>query len=124
MRIFIVDNDVILSRVWQRRFSREHEVEVSNSVTDAVDKVVGGYVPDIVLLDLRLNGADASGITVYNKIREMLDVSIPVIMITGLMDTVKLYQEAVSIVERDMQTRLLEKPVDIGVIKTYIVKGF
>lgn len=123
MKILIVENNVILSSVWSRRFGKDHDVALAKNVKEALDFLDKNYQPDLVLLDLRLNGPNASGILVYEEIRKACDSKVPVLIITGLEDSVPLYQQACKISEIDEYTHLYQKPIDINIIKRYLSNG-
>lgn len=116
MNILIVENDAAVSRIWAYWFSRTHTVRVAHTSQEA-QKLIDELLPDLVFLDLRLNGPDSSGLEVYSYLRKRLNEDIPIIFITGLEYNVDLFQQAQTIVEHDkeagLQTSLLKKPVNI-----------
>jgi CheY-like chemotaxis protein len=117
MDILIVENDIIVTRMWARKLSKEHSVRIADSVIEA-EKEVRSKMPDLVILDLRLNGPTNSGLDIYGLIRQELKQTIPIIFITGLAYSVDLFQKAQAFTKADFQadiiTRLVEKPVGIN----------
>ena len=132
MDILIVENDAIVTKMWSKKLSKEktlkvgdtqvkikHSVRVAESVKRAKEEIALKS-PDLVLLDLRLNGPKHSGLNVYQFIRDELKDDIPIIFITGLAYSVELFQRAEAFVESDnargITTQLLEKPVRINAL--------
>lgn len=129
MDILIVENDAIVAKVWSRKLSKPQSIEqegkeivVSHStrVAESVERAkeeISRKMPDLVLLDLRLNGPKHSGLQVYEYIRKELHDSIPIIFITGLAYSVDLFKKAEDAVSLDksvgIYTSLVEKPVYI-----------
>jgi len=117
MKILIVENDVIVGKIWRKWLSRLHEVRSAESAATALE-AIDEELPDLVILDLRLNGPNpaSSGLRVFNYLREKAN-NIPVIFITGLEYNVELYQEAKKISENDsgagINTELVRKPISI-----------
>lgn len=116
MEILIVENDAIVAKMWSMKLSKKHSVRTATSVQQAKD-MLNEYRPDVVLLDLRLNGPRHSGLQVYELIRGVKKDDIPIIFITGLAYSVELFQQAKKFVESDsargLRTTMLEKPVNI-----------
>jgi|WetSurMetagenome_2_1015567.scaffolds.fasta_scaffold436602_1 two-component system, NtrC family, nitrogen regulation response regulator NtrX len=117
MDILIVENDTVVTRVWSKKLSKEHTVRIAASVPQAVEEIQK-KLPDLVILDLRLNGPTNSGLNVYEFIRFELDKDTPIIFITGLAYSVDLYQKAESVTEADTKsqvfTRFMEKPIKLS----------
>lgn len=116
MKVLIVENDEVVTRIWSRWFSVHHEVRIALCVADAL-KLIREEMPEIVLLDLRLNGPTHSGLTVYEHIRNELGKDIPIIFITGLEYNVDLFKKAEhrvnSDMERGLSTKMVQKPISI-----------
>jgi CheY-like chemotaxis protein len=100
-----------------------HDVTEAFSVSDAVDVLQMGYVPDMMILDLRLNGPQSSGLTVYDKLRQFAP-HIPVMVITGLEEDVPLYRQAYAIAVKDPNMLILRKPINLRVVEGYIEHEF
>jgi CheY-like chemotaxis protein len=117
MDILIVENDVIVTKMWSKKLSDSHEVRVAISVAEARTKIAE-KMPDLVILDLRLNGPTNSGLNVYEFIRNELDEDTPIIFITGLAYSVDLFKKAQAFTESDslagVTTRMVEKPIRIN----------
>ena len=119
MDILIVENDTIVAKMWNKKLSKEHTVRTAESVMRAKEEIAE-KVPDLVLLDLRLNGPKHSGLNVYEFIRQELKGNTPIIFITGLAYSVELFQKAEIFTEADraagIKTSLIEKPVPINAL--------
>lgn len=130
MDVLIVENDAIVAKVWSRKLSKPqqikegdkvititHTVRIAESVERAKEEIAS-CMPDLVLLDLRLNGPKHSGLQVYEYIRRELNDKIPIIFITGLAYSAELFQHAEGFVDADnsagIRTSLVEKPVYIN----------
>jgi CheY-like chemotaxis protein len=117
MDILIVENDVIVRKLWSKKLAHQHVVRIAESVVRAKEEI-GKKIPDLVILDLRLNGPTNSGLNVYEFIRKELRGHTPIIFITGLAYSVDLFQRAKAFVNSDavagLATRLVEKPVRIN----------
>jgi len=58
-RILIVDDDAFLLDMYSLKFSQKgFQVTTSPGTLDALDKLRGGYVPDILLIDLVMPAMD------------------------------------------------------------------
>lgn len=68
-RILIVDDDPLISRVLDRLLSREYSTVTENSARDALARIAGGEVFDLVLCDLMMPEMD--GRTFYEEVRAM-----------------------------------------------------
>lgn len=116
MRVLIVENDAVVTKLWERWLSDFYTVEIANSVDLAIESIKRN-MPDIVLLDLRLNGPTNSGLEVYEYIRRELEKDTPIIFITGLEFNIDLYKKAEEKVEIDIQrglcTSMVQKPISI-----------
>lgn len=52
-QIFIVDDDAFLVDMYALKFSQgDFKVETSRSTSDALERLRGGYVPDVMVIDL------------------------------------------------------------------------
>lgn len=116
MRLLIVENDLIVTRVWSRYFSRSFEVDIAYQSAEAIE-LVKKNIPDVVFLDLRLNGPNKTGMEVYNFIRNELKSNTAIFFITGLESGVEVYKQAIIATEKDSNssyvTQLIKKPVSI-----------
>lgn len=58
-KIFIVDDDAFLLEMYASRFEQaKYEVETAASGEQALEKIHGGLIPDIMLLDVVMPGVD------------------------------------------------------------------
>src|SRR2546423_11288798 len=82
-RVLVVEDDAPLAATLERVLLAEgHEVELTRDGLDAVRRA-RARVPDLVVLDLMLPGAD--GITVCRRMRET--AQFPILMLTALSGT-------------------------------------
>src|SRR6058998_619060 len=82
-RVLVVEDDAPLAATLERVLVAEgHEVEVTGDGLDAVRRA-RARVPDLVVLDLMLPGAD--GVTVCRRMRET--AQFPILMLTALSGT-------------------------------------
>jgi len=116
MNVLIVENDEVVTRLWNRWLSTKHEVAIAFSVEEALVEIKN-KMPDLVLLDLRLNGPTNSGMTVYEHIRNELKKDTPIIFVTGLEFNIDLFKQAEHRVDvdqaRGVVTQMVQKPVSI-----------
>ncbi len=67
-KVLIVDDDKFLINMYSIKFNkREFEVNSAMSGEDAISKLKGGYIPDIILLDIVMPGMD--GFEILEAIR-------------------------------------------------------
>lgn len=116
MKVLIVENDDVVTKLWERWLSNFYTVEIAKSVDIALE-AIKREIPEIVLLDLRLNGPTNSGLKVYDYIREELGKETPIIFITGLEYNVDLFKQAEEKVFKDQEvgllTQMVQKPISI-----------
>ncbi|MBI1975443.1 MAG: response regulator [Candidatus Vogelbacteria bacterium] len=68
-KVLIVDDDQFLLDMYAMKFGEENfEVTVSPRSQDALDKLEGGFVPDIMLIDIVM--PDMDGFELIGQIRE------------------------------------------------------
>jgi len=117
MKVLIVENDDVVTKLWERWLSNFYTVEIAKSVDIALE-AIKREIPEIVLLDLRLNGPTNSGLKVYDYIREELGKETPIIFITGLEYNVDLFKQAEEKVFKDQEvgllTQMVQKPISIN----------
>jgi CheY-like chemotaxis protein len=116
MNLLIVENDVVVSKVWKKTFGKRFNVFQVYHAPEAIGMLQNTSI-DLVILDLRLNGPTPSGLEVYNYIRQNMQSDIPIAFITGLEDNVDLYKQAELATEIDrtnsLFTVLVKKPIRI-----------
>jgi two-component system response regulator AtoC len=114
-RILVVDDEALLARSLDRSLTRAgHEVEVARTAPEAL-QAVERERPDLVLLDLKLAGAD--GLEVLDSIAQ-LDPSILVVVMTA-------YSSIPSAVEamRRGAVDYLSKPLDLDVLQLAVTRA-
>ncbi len=68
-KILLVDDDSFLLDMYALRFSQANfHVETAMNVDQVFEKIKGGYIPDILLLDVVMPGSD--GFEILEKINE------------------------------------------------------
>lgn len=103
-KILIVDDDVNACLLLKSFLEElDHDIIVSHSGADALEKV-NNLKPDIMLLDLIMNGID--GMEVLRRVR-LFDKNIGIIMVSAVMNE-KICQEAL---EKGAD-EFITKPVD------------
>lgn len=114
-KVLLVDDEVeFASALAERLQLRNYEVKTANNALEALG-LIHGFLPDVVILDLRIPGMD--GIETLRTIKK-LDPTIEVIMLTGHGD--------MKSVEEGMKSGAFEyimKPVDIGELTPKIDKA-
>ena len=123
MDILIVENDIVVTKMWSKKLSKGHDVRIAESVMQAKEEIAK-KMPDLVILDLRLNGPTNSGLNVYDFIRGELQENTPIIFITGLAYSVDLFQRAQQLTSMDdlsgIVTKLVEKPIRINELSSLV----
>lgn len=116
MNLLIVENDVVVSKVWKKTFGKKFDVFQVYHAPEAIS-LLNQEPVDLVILDIRLNGPSPSGMEVHSYIRDNMNSDIPIAFITGLEDNVDLYQQAAQATKLDREkslfTVLVKKPVRI-----------
>lgn len=115
-KVLLVDDEKeFASALAERLQLRNYEVKTASNALEALG-IVNSFLPDVVLLDLKIPGMD--GIETLKAIKKF-DSSIEVIMLTGHGDTRS--------VEEGMKSGAFEyimKPVDIGELTIKINKAW
>ncbi len=95
LKVFIVDDDSFLLRMYSRKFKNDgFEVDTASGSQEALDKLENGAAPDIILLDVIMPGMD--GLAMLKNMRERsLAEGALVIMLTnqGQSDDIDAAQE-------------------------------
>ncbi len=116
MNLLIVENDIVVSKVWKKTFGKKFNVFQVYHAPEAIELLQHTEI-NLVILDLRLNGPSPSGMEVYNYIRTNMQSNIPIAFITGLEDNVDLYKQAEVATQIDQNnslfTVLVKKPIRI-----------
>ena len=85
-KIFLIDDDSFLLNMYSLKFGKSNfEVNSSQSGAEAITKLKGGYVPDIMLLDIIMPSMD--GLELLAEIRnQKLAPNATIIMLTNQSD--------------------------------------
>lgn len=79
--IFVIDDDDIMAESIGR--SAGEKVEIFSNVIEAMNKISEGDIPDLIFLDILLDGPD--GFTFLNEMVSYEDVSkIPIVIVSSL----------------------------------------
>lgn len=79
--IFIIDDDEIMAECLLN--ATKKEAQVFNNAIDAMQKISDGIIPDLIFLDILLDGPD--GFTFLNELVSYGDTgSIPVVVVSSL----------------------------------------
>lgn len=82
-KILIVDDDKFLLNMYSIKFAKsEFEVNTANSSDDALGKIEGGFIPDIILLDIIMPGLDGFGFLQAFRERKLAP-SAAIVMLTN-----------------------------------------
>jgi CheY-like chemotaxis protein len=115
-KLLLVENDLVVLKVWNKYFAREYEVFLAEHVPEAKE-ILNTQPIDMIILDLRLNGPTPNGLEIYHYVRETLQSNIPITFVTGFTSGTELYNAAEILTEKDIGrgkfTRLIEKPIEI-----------
>ena len=121
--LLIVENDTIVTKIWANYFTQYYNVKRAHSVKEAMH-MLEISLPDAIILDLRLNGPEDSGLNVYSYVRNVCGSSIPIIFVTGLDSDTLLYNEANDLAKTDdqkgMYTKLFAKPIKLSVLEPIV----
>lgn len=80
--IFVIDDDDIMAECVVRAVNRK-EVQVFSSAIEAMNEIAGGNVPEMIFLDILLDGPD--GFTFLQDLVSYADTAvIPVVIISSL----------------------------------------
>lgn len=83
-KILIIDDDKFLLDMYAMKFDgKGFTIESSMNASDSLAKIVGGYHPDVILLDLVMPGLDGFGFLDEMKKKELMN-SIKVIVFSNL----------------------------------------
>jgi DNA-binding NtrC family response regulator len=114
-RVLIIDDEPTICRSLSLLLKDTYDVETAECGEAALEILEKRSLPDIVLLDVMMPGAD--GLSILKKLKET-DAKIPVIMLTGA-SNVKGAVEAIKLGAVDY----LSKPFDIAELKGAIQEG-
>lgn len=108
-RILVVDDETaILEGMKVLLEANGHVVAVAGSVDDAVDNIIGGFRPDVVVTDYRLpygrNGAE-----VIDRVRHASGHIIPCVVLTGDTEIVAASLPATTLMHKPVDPRDLEQ---------------
>lgn len=116
--ILIVENDHFVTKMYQRKLSKNYQVRIADNVKAGID-ALKYKMPDLIILDLRLNGPTSSGLQVYDYARQQSKC--PVLFITGLEYNDDLYVKALNLVEHDneaaIHSLIMRKPIEISMLQ-------
>jgi DNA-binding response OmpR family regulator len=88
-KILIVEDDIFIKDIYQMRFSQENFlVEGANDGIGALEILKGGYLPDVILLDIMM--PKMGGVETLKKIKENAAwKEIPIMMLTNISEKEK-----------------------------------
>ncbi len=82
-KIFLIDDDKFLLDMYALKFTNAgYEVETSESTDGALKKIQGGYIPDVMLVDIVMPGMDGLEFVMAMR-KEKLAPKTVVIMLTN-----------------------------------------
>lgn len=80
-RVLVVENNDGVREMLTYRLSPTYRVETARDGRAAWERLRGGDVPDLVLLDIKMPRMD--GFTLLERLREDLDADVPVIVVSS-----------------------------------------
>lgn len=81
--IFVIDDDKIMAECIARATKRPSETQIFTNAIDAMTEIAAGHVPDLIFLDVLLDGPD--GFTFLNELLSYQDTArIPVVIVSSL----------------------------------------
>ncbi|MBV9950115.1 MAG: hybrid sensor histidine kinase/response regulator, partial [Myxococcales bacterium] len=115
-RLLFIDDERFIGNAFQRALSRDHEVVVVQSAVDALTRLTGGDVYDLILCDV--NMPVMTGVEFYERVAATWPELAPrIVMITGGGE----HRTRVFAASRDVP--LLEKPLDIDQVKMLLAES-
>ena len=81
--IFVIDDDEIMRECILRACGRDFETRGFSNAVVAMEAIADGVVPDLVFLDILLDGPD--GFTLLNEMMSYTDTArVPIVVVTSL----------------------------------------
>lgn len=108
MKIMMVENEKPLMDLIVDFFDDIHEFETFVDLDSALTYVSKSEPPDLVMLDLRMNGKNRNGFEVYKLARSTWGPSVPFAIVTGCDD--ELLDEAEDLAKHDLRVKVYRKP--------------
>ena len=106
-KILMVDDDDIILGVANAILSDEYEITLEKSGRDALNFILKGYKPDLILLDILM--PDMDGWETFNKFREIsLLQNVPIAFLTSIYDS-EAVKRSVSMGAADFITKPFDK---------------
>ena len=82
-KILIVDDDEVMLSMVKAILEPDYDARIAKSGKEALELIVGGFLPDLILLDILMPEMD--GFDVYNKIRAIsLLENIPIVFLSSV----------------------------------------
>jgi response regulator RpfG family c-di-GMP phosphodiesterase len=101
--VLLVDDDVNLLSSMKRQFRGKFSIETATSGEEAVERIAGGAVPDVVVCDMRMGGMN--GVATLARIKEIAPDTVR-LMLTGNADM----QTAIDAINDGSIFRFFTKP--------------
>jgi response regulator RpfG family c-di-GMP phosphodiesterase len=101
--VLLVDDDVNLLSSMKRQFRGKFAIETATSGEEAVERIAGGLIPDVVVCDMRMGGMN--GVAALARIKEISPDTVR-LMLTGNADM----QTAIDAINDGSIFRFLTKP--------------
>jgi CheY-like chemotaxis protein len=81
-RVLVVDDEPLLLKTFQRLLGREHAVTVSNTATEALERIAGGERFDVIVCDLMM--PRVSGMDFYESLQNVdANLAARTVFVTG-----------------------------------------
>src|SRR3954468_1445476 len=117
--ILVVDDESDVSELFRQRFRREvrqgtYAMHFANSGEEALQKLVGGIEPTLIVILSDINMPGMDGLTLLREI-EARRPDLPVMMVTAYGD-----EERRRMAEEHGAAQFLTKPVDFNLLKAQL----
>ena len=112
-KILLVDDEAGFTQLLKMNLEKgwRYEVCIENDSTKAIS-VAQGFLPDVILLDVVMPGMDGGDVQAALQSDHMLS-SVPVLMLTALVDSTELSEGAVA---QSGSQMVLPKPVNLALL--------
>jgi CheY-like chemotaxis protein len=108
MKILIIENEKPLIDLILDFFEDDHVFDYCTDLNSSLSYVNSHDPPDLIMLDLRMNGKDRNGFEVYDLVRSVWGPQVPIAIITGCDDD--LLERAKDLSEVDSKLKVCRKP--------------
>jgi CheY-like chemotaxis protein len=117
--ILVVDDESDVAELFRQRFRREvrqgtYTMHFANSGAEALEKLVGGIEPTLIVILSDINMPGMDGLTLLRKVKER-QPGLPVMMVTAYGD-----DERRRLAEELGAAQYITKPIDFDLLKAQL----